>query len=175
MDRGRLVAGQRVLIHGAAGGVGVIAVKLARWRDARVTGTASRADLDLVRGLGADEVIDNKATRLEDVVRDIDMVFDTLSVEADVSQETGRGFWLAEDGWRIGSESSCGPLETEAVVGDRSRSVELNTFDEAEADLRGRRPMKKPAGSDPPAPGLSKKPAESLETRGESRDYSGAC
>ena len=81
MERGRLVAGQRVLIHGAAGGVGCIAVQLARWRGARVTGTASHSNLDFVRGLGADEVIDYQATRFEEVVRDIDVVFDTVGGE----------------------------------------------------------------------------------------------
>jgi NADPH:quinone reductase-like Zn-dependent oxidoreductase len=81
IERGRLVGGQRVLIHGAAGGVGVFAVQIARWRGARVIGTASRPNLDFVRGLGADEVIDYQATRFEDVVRDIDVVFDTVGGE----------------------------------------------------------------------------------------------
>jgi NADPH:quinone reductase-like Zn-dependent oxidoreductase len=81
IERGHLVAGQRVLIHGAAGGVGCFAVQLARWRGARVTGTASHCNLDFVRGLGADEVIDYQATRFEDVVRDIDLVFDTVGGE----------------------------------------------------------------------------------------------
>src|SRR5262249_46643620 len=81
IERGLLVAGQRVLIHGAAGGVGCFAVQLARWRGARVTGTASHSNLDFVRGLGADEVIDYQATRFEDVVRDIDLVFDTVGGE----------------------------------------------------------------------------------------------
>jgi NADPH:quinone reductase-like Zn-dependent oxidoreductase len=81
IERGRLVAGQRVLIHGAAGGVGVFAVQIARWRGACVTGTASKANLDFVRGLGADDVIDYQATRFEDVVRDIDVVFDTVGGE----------------------------------------------------------------------------------------------
>ena len=81
IERGRLVAGQRVLIHGAAGGVGCIAVQLAHWRGARVTGTASHSNLDFVRGLGADAVIDYQVTRFEDVVRDIDVVFDTVGGE----------------------------------------------------------------------------------------------
>jgi NADPH:quinone reductase-like Zn-dependent oxidoreductase len=81
IERAELVAGQRVLIHGAAGGVGVFAVQLARWRGARVTGTASGANLGFVRGLGADEVIDYQITRFEDVVRDIDVVFDTVGGE----------------------------------------------------------------------------------------------
>jgi NADPH:quinone reductase-like Zn-dependent oxidoreductase len=81
IERGRLVGGQRVLIHGAAGGLGVFAVQIARWRGARVIGTASRANLDFVRGLGADEVIDYQATPFEAVVRDIDVVFDTVGGE----------------------------------------------------------------------------------------------
>lgn len=80
-DRGRLAAGQRVLIHGGAGGVGLCAVQLARWRRARVVATASAANLDFVRGLGADEVIDYRATRFEDAVRDVDVVFDAVGGE----------------------------------------------------------------------------------------------
>jgi NADPH:quinone reductase-like Zn-dependent oxidoreductase len=80
-ERARLTAGQRVLVHGAAGAVGVFAVQLARWRGARVTGTASAANLEVVRGLGADDVIDYRAQRFEDVVRDIDVVFDGVGGE----------------------------------------------------------------------------------------------
>ena len=80
-DRARLAPGERVLIHGAAGGVGVFAVQLAHWRGARVIGTASAANLDLVRGLGANEVIDYQAARFEDVVRNVDVVFDTVGGE----------------------------------------------------------------------------------------------
>src|SRR5207249_7460390 len=54
IDRAGLAAGQRVLIHGAAGGVGTFAVQLARWRGARVTATASSANLHFGRSLGAD-------------------------------------------------------------------------------------------------------------------------
>ena len=82
VERAGLAAGQRVLIHGAAGGVGAFAVQLARWRGARVTGTASAANLDFVRSLGADEAIDYRAERFEDAVRDVDVVFDTVGGEA---------------------------------------------------------------------------------------------
>ncbi len=81
VERGGLAAGQRVLIHGAAGGVGTLAVQLARWRGARVTATASAANLDFIRSLGADEVIDYRAQRFEDVVRNVDVVFDTVGGE----------------------------------------------------------------------------------------------
>ena len=70
-----------MLIHGAAGGVGTFAVQLARWRGARVTATASAANLDFVRSLGADEVIDYRATRFEDAVGGVDAVFDTVGGE----------------------------------------------------------------------------------------------
>jgi NADPH:quinone reductase-like Zn-dependent oxidoreductase len=80
-DRARLAPGERVLIHGAAGGVGVFAVQLAHRRGARVIGTASAANREFVRGLGADEVIDYRAARFEDVVRDVDVVFDAVGGE----------------------------------------------------------------------------------------------
>ncbi|HKW28820.1 MAG TPA: NADP-dependent oxidoreductase [Verrucomicrobiae bacterium] len=73
--------GQRVLIHGAAGGVGVFAVQLARWRGAHVIATASAANLDFVRMLGAEQVIDYQTSRFEDMVRDVDVVFDTVGGE----------------------------------------------------------------------------------------------
>jgi NADPH:quinone reductase-like Zn-dependent oxidoreductase len=77
-ERARLAAGQLVLIHGAAGGVGVFAVQLARRRGARVTATAAAGNLDFVRGLGADDVIDYRAERFEERVRGVDVVFDTV-------------------------------------------------------------------------------------------------
>ncbi|TPG51606.1 NADP-dependent oxidoreductase [Sphingomonas glacialis] len=80
-DHGGLTAGQRVLIHGGAGGVGHMAVQLARWKGATVFATASERDLDFVRGLGADTVIDYKNQRFEDIATDLDMVFDTQGGE----------------------------------------------------------------------------------------------
>jgi NADPH:quinone reductase-like Zn-dependent oxidoreductase len=81
LGRARLAAGDRVLVHGAAGGVGVFAVQLARWRGATVIGTASAHNAAFVRGLGADEVIDYRAVRFEDIARGIDVVFDTVGGE----------------------------------------------------------------------------------------------
>src|ERR671933_677131 len=77
---GRAAGGERVLIHGAAGAVGGLAVQLARTRDAYVVGTAAAAELGLVRELGAQEAVD-AATRFEDAVAPVDLVFDTVGGE----------------------------------------------------------------------------------------------
>ncbi|MCX6033286.1 MAG: NADP-dependent oxidoreductase [Chloroflexi bacterium] len=76
-----LAQGQTVLIHGAAGGVGHVAVQLAKWRGAKVIGTASGRNLDFLRGLGVDEAIDYTTTQFENVVRDADVVLDTVGGE----------------------------------------------------------------------------------------------
>jgi NADPH:quinone reductase-like Zn-dependent oxidoreductase len=80
-ERCRLKAGERVLIHGGAGGVGVFAVQLARWYGAHVIATASAHNLDFVRSLGAHEVIDYQTTHFEQLARDIDVVFDAVGGE----------------------------------------------------------------------------------------------
>jgi len=78
IDTANVEAGQRVLVHGAAGGVGAYAVQLARWKGAHVIGTASADNLEFVRSLGAEDVIDYNATRFETVVKDVDAVIDTV-------------------------------------------------------------------------------------------------
>jgi NADPH:quinone reductase-like Zn-dependent oxidoreductase len=78
---GRLAAQQRVLIHAGAGGVGSLAVQLARAQGAHVIATASASNRALVWSLGADEVIDYRSQRFSDVVRDVDLVFDTIGGE----------------------------------------------------------------------------------------------
>lgn len=74
---GRLETGERVLIHGAVGGVGQFATQLARWRGAHVVATASRSSFDEARALGADEVIDGRGS-LDDALSSVDLVFDTV-------------------------------------------------------------------------------------------------
>ena len=74
----RLAAGQTILIHGAAGGVGVFAVQLARWAGAQVIATASKRNRDFLCELGANEIIDYTTTRFEEVVQGVDFVFDTV-------------------------------------------------------------------------------------------------
>ena len=77
-DMGNVEAGQLVLIHAASGGVGNLAVQFAKWKDAHVIGTTSVRNLNFVRDLGADEVLDYKAVQFEDIVHDIDMVLDSI-------------------------------------------------------------------------------------------------
>jgi alcohol dehydrogenase len=77
IDIAKLQAGQRVLIHAGSGGVGTFAIQLAKHLGAHVTTTASEKNRALVSSLGADEVIDYKTTRFEDVAKDQDVVFDT--------------------------------------------------------------------------------------------------
>ncbi len=77
-DHAKVVAGQRVLVHGAGGSVGAYAVQLAKHTGAHVTGTATTRGLDFVRGLGADVVVDTGTTRFEEVVGPIDVVLDTV-------------------------------------------------------------------------------------------------
>jgi NADPH:quinone reductase-like Zn-dependent oxidoreductase len=114
VERAGLAAGQRVLIHGAAGGVGTFAVQLARWRGARVTGTASAANLEFVRSLGADEVIDYRARRFEDVVRDVDVVFDTVGGET-----LQRSWAVLKPGGRLISAAGAG----EQAADERTRAA----------------------------------------------------
>jgi len=80
-DHVGLSTGNSILIHGAAGGVGVFAVQLARWAGAHVIGTASARNREFLHELGASEVIDYTTTRFEDVVHDVDVVFDTVGGE----------------------------------------------------------------------------------------------
>ena len=74
----QLSAGQKVLIHAAAGGVGNFAVQLAKARGAHVIGTASSKNQAFLRELGVDQVVDYQKTRFEEVVREVDVVLDTV-------------------------------------------------------------------------------------------------
>jgi NADPH:quinone reductase-like Zn-dependent oxidoreductase len=78
VDRAKLEPGERVLIHGGAGAVGLYAVQLAHNRGARVITTVSSQDMDFVKRLGADQAIDYKTSRFENEVQDVDVVFDTV-------------------------------------------------------------------------------------------------
>ena len=103
-DVGGLVAGQQVLIHAAAGGVGHIAVQLAAWRGAHVIGTASAGNEAFLRELGVDAFIDYRTTAFESVVRDVDVVLDLIPRDANdktdaLARETMARSWaVLKDG-----------------------------------------------------------------------------
>ncbi len=105
-DRAQLSKGQRVLIHGAAGGVGSFAVQLAHYKRTHVIATASATNVDFVKTLGADEVIDYRTTAFETVVREVDMVLDTVGGETrarswGVLSKGGRLVTIAADAERF--------------------------------------------------------------------------
>ncbi len=83
---GKVEAGQRVLVHAAAGGVGHLAVQLAKRAGAHVVATASERNADWLRSLGADEVIDYRSTRFEEETGEIDLVVDLIG---NVQDDTG--------------------------------------------------------------------------------------
>src|SRR4029453_13897189 len=78
VERAKLTRGNGGLVHGSAGNVGLFAVQIAHGIGAHVIGTASGHDLEFVRSLGADEVIDYRARSFEDAVKGVDVVFDTV-------------------------------------------------------------------------------------------------
>ena len=80
-DHGKLEPGQRVLILGAAGGVGLFAVQFARWKGAHVIATASTRNIEFVRSLGAQEILDYTTVNVGDTVHDVDLVLNTVSGE----------------------------------------------------------------------------------------------
>ncbi|HTZ88925.1 MAG TPA: NADP-dependent oxidoreductase [Alloacidobacterium sp.] len=81
LDRAKIQPGERVLIQGGTGAVGIFAVQLARLHGAHVIATASARDMEFVRQLGADEAIDYQASRFEDKTGKVDVVFDTVGGE----------------------------------------------------------------------------------------------
>ncbi len=88
-EYGNLQAGQCVLVQGGSGGVGMYAVQLAHLKGAYVITTTSEQNFVFVRALGADEVIDYTTTNFEDIVKDVDMVFDCV------------GGKVMDDSWQV--------------------------------------------------------------------------
>lgn len=118
-DTANLSSGQRVLIHRAAGGVGHIAVQLAKWKGAYVIGTASSRNEAFLRDLGADEFIDYETTpRFDEVVSDIDVVFDM------VGSETRKHSWgtLKKNGILV---SIVGPPSEETAASHGVRAAHM--------------------------------------------------
>jgi NADPH:quinone reductase-like Zn-dependent oxidoreductase len=113
---GGLSSGQTALIHGGAGGVGSFAVQFARWVGARVITTASARHADFLRELGADEVIDYATTRFEEVVHDVDVVFDTVGGDT-----LARSWGVVKPGGALVSVVS--PAPTNQAVRDDIRFI----------------------------------------------------
>jgi NADPH:quinone reductase-like Zn-dependent oxidoreductase len=93
--RAKVQAGEKVLVLGGSGAVGIFAVQIAKLQGAHVIATASAAKAEIVGKLGADEVIDYKVAHFDDTVRDVDVVFDTvggatLALAWDVLKPGGR-------------------------------------------------------------------------------------
>lgn len=106
VDAGRVQAGERVLVHGGAGGVGSLAVQIAKARGAHVITTASARNHDFVRSLGADEAIDYRQVKFEDVVKDVDLVVDTVGGDT-----LARSPRVLRDGGRLVSIAGMPPAD----------------------------------------------------------------
>jgi NADPH:quinone reductase-like Zn-dependent oxidoreductase len=117
-DAAGLSSGQRVLIHAAAGGVGHIAVQLAKWKGAHVIGTAAERNHDFLRKLGVDQVIDYDTERFEEVVQPVDVVLDTLGGEIQT-----RSWQVVKPGGILVSVISPPSAEIAATHGARSAFV----------------------------------------------------
>lgn len=108
-EQGRLTAGERVLIHAAAGGVGGFAVQFARLAGAYVIGTASAANRDYVLSLGANEVIDYQSKAFEEATGNLDLVIDLVGGDVQL-----RSLPLLRAGGRL--VNAWGPLALDAAV-----------------------------------------------------------
>lgn len=116
-EQAGLSAGQTILIHGAAGGIGHLAVQFAKWKGAYVIGTAATKDLDFVLRLGADEVIDFQTEQFEDKVRDVDVVLDVIAGEV---QE--RSWPVIRKGGILVSTLSISSMETATKFGVQAKA-----------------------------------------------------
>ncbi|MFF8258955.1 NAD(P)-dependent alcohol dehydrogenase [Streptomyces virginiae] len=141
-DVGRVRAGQRVLVLGASGGVGTYAVQLAKAFGAHVTGVCSAAKTDLVRSIGADEVVDYRQQDPVDGSRRYDLVLD-IAGNRPLSRLrralTARGTLVIVGGegggrWLGGNERQLGALLLSPFVGPRLRS--LAVMEQHHSDLR---------------------------------------
>jgi NADPH:quinone reductase-like Zn-dependent oxidoreductase len=113
-DRARLQAGERVLVHGGAGTVGLFAIQLARFRGAHVVSTASARNLAFVSDLGAEQVFDYQTTRFDEELSEIDVVFDTVGGET-----LQRSWGVLKPGGRMITIAA----ESEATADDRVKQA----------------------------------------------------
>ncbi len=117
-DKGGLNKGQRVLIHAGSGGVGTLAIQIAKEAGAWVATTASAKNKDLVLGLGADQFVDYTSERFEDVVESVDLVIDMLGDET-----LARSFDVVKPGGAVVSIKGDAP----AGLADE-RGVDFHSF-----------------------------------------------
>lgn len=110
-ERASLQPGERILIHGGGGSVGLFAVQLARLHGAHVIATTSPETLEIVRELGAHQVVDYRAVRFEKVVDPVDVVFDTVGGD---TRERSRALLLS--GGRLVSIAADGEVNTNPEV-----------------------------------------------------------
>jgi NADPH:quinone reductase-like Zn-dependent oxidoreductase len=117
-EHGKLQPGQTVLVHAAAGGVGMFAVQLAKAKGARVIGNASAKNADFVRSLGADEVIDYRSAPFEKSADGLDLVIDVLGGEC-----AERSIGLLKAGGVLISISPASPAAAQKAVDAGKRSI----------------------------------------------------
>jgi NADPH:quinone reductase-like Zn-dependent oxidoreductase len=107
IDLGKIQPGQTALIHGGSGGVGSFAIQIAKERGARVIATASTANQDLLKQLGADVAIDYTKQKFEDVAKDVDLVIDPVGRDT-----LARSYAVVKKGGIIITlNSRCDPVE----------------------------------------------------------------
>jgi NADPH:quinone reductase-like Zn-dependent oxidoreductase len=120
-DRAKLQPGERVLVHGGAGSVGIFAMQLAHLHGAQVIVTVSTTNAKLVAELGADEIIDYKISRFEDRIQKVDVVFDTVG-----NDTLDRSWSVLKPGGRLITIASELPDNAEQRVKDAFFIVEPN-------------------------------------------------
>ena len=126
VDKANVQSGQTVLIHGASGGVGLFAIPIAKIRGAKVLATASTANQDFLKQLGADVVIDYKTQKFEDIAKDLDVVIDGVGGET-----LKRSYPIVKKGGIIVSLSDNVDQAQLAKYGIRGTSLEVqNNGDE---------------------------------------------
>jgi NADPH:quinone reductase-like Zn-dependent oxidoreductase len=121
---GQLQRRQRILIHGAAGGVGNYALQLAKWKGAYVIGTASANNHEFLKQLGANEVIDYKNQNFEDLLHDIDLIFDAAGINIDTQIKSIQV--LKENGILVSTQAV--PLSDEVTKALKEKNAKGITY-----------------------------------------------
>lgn len=129
-DHAGLQAGQTMLLHGGTGGVGHVAIQLAKQAGARVIVTASARNREFLLGLGADEVIDYRTQRFEELVADVDVVFNTVEGDA-----LDRSWQVLRPGGIIVSILAVPEVPAEAPEGARGQHVFVHASGREMAEL----------------------------------------